>query len=392
MQNLFAEGVESPTTEEICARARKLRDSGKGRTVSFSPKVFIPLTRLCRDFCGYCVFRQSPQEAGSPYMTPEEVLAVCRAGEEAGCREALFVLGERPEERYPEARSWLKDSGYDSTIEYLVQMCRLVLEETSLYPHSNPGTLTRSELASLRDVNVSMGLMLESSSERLHQVGGPHQHAPSKHPRVRLETLELAGQLGMPFTTGLLVGIGETPQERIEGLHAIQDLHQRFGHIQEVIIQNFCSKPKGAMKGADEASRREMLETTAMARVILGSEMNVQVPPNLNEDHLTYLEAGVNDWGGISPVTIDYVNPEAPWPHLIRMKEQMESRGYELVARFPLYPEFFLETSRFLPNSLLKRIRQEADGRGYFSGHPWSPARRDPLPPAIAPSSREAQS
>lgn len=362
--------------EELCAEARRIRDRGKGRVISFSPKVFIPLTRLCRDFCTYCTFRQAPQQAKRLYMTPQEVLDVARAGQRAGCREALLVLGERPELRYPEAGSWLQENGYGSTLEYLREMCELVLRETDLYPHSNPGTMTRSELEDLKGLNVSMGLMLESTSARLHEPGGPHEHAPSKLPQVRLRTLELAGELQIPFTTGLLIGIGETPEERIDALLAIKDLQDRFGHIQEVILQNFRAKPGTAMEKASEPSHREMLETVAAARIILGSEMNIQVPPNLSSQYLDYLEAGINDWGGISPVTIDFVNPEAAWPNILALKQEMNSRGYDLRARFPVYPEYILHRSQFLPPPLLKRLRLEADSQGYFAGawdNTWRP-------------------
>ena len=355
--------------QDLCGEARSIRDRRKGRIVTFSPKVFIPLTRLCRDFCSYCVFRQSPQQTESLYMSPEEVLAVARAGQRAGCREALFVLGERPEQRYPEAQEWLENHGFKSTIDYLSAMCRLVLEETRLFPHSNPGTLTRRELQALREVNVSMGLMLESTSETLYEPGGPHEHAPSKHPRARLRTLELAGELQIPFTTGLLVGIGETAQERIDALEAIGDLQERFGHIQEVIIQNFCAKPDTPMETSTEATREEMLETVARARILLGPEMNVQVPPNLTSPYWIYLDAGINDWGGISPVTRDYVNPEASWPQIARMQQEMKDRGYQLRARYPVYPEYFMERSDFVAPELVKRLRQEADREGYFDGH-----------------------
>jgi FO synthase len=317
------------------------------------------------------VFRQDPRQAESLYMSPEEVLEVARRGEEAGCREALFVLGERPEQRYPEARRWLQDRGYESTIHYLQAMCELVLEETALYPHSNPGTLTRSELEILRESNVSMGLMLESISPRLYQLGGPHEHAPSKRPRARLRTLELAGEQRVPFTTGLLVGIGESRDERIEALETIRDLQERFGHIQEVIIQNFLAKPSTAMERSSEATLEEMLETVAMTRIILGPEMNVQVPPNLSSSYLGYLDAGINDWGGISPVTPDYVNPEAPWPHIAKMKQEMRDRGYELRARFPVYPEYFMGDDGCLPGELRDRLRAEADAQGFFNGHDW---------------------
>jgi FO synthase len=362
--------------EQLCATASRLRDQGKGRVVSFSPKVFIPLTRLCRDFCGYCIFRQSPRQTKALYMTPEEVLQVARAGERIGCREALFVLGERPEQRYPEARGWLRDHGYDSTVDYLRDMCALVLRETSLYPHSNPGRLSRAELESLREVNASLGLMLESASLRLCQAGGPHEHAPSKQPPLRLETLHLAGELKIAFTTGLLVGIGETPQERIEALAAIRDLQERYGHIQEVIVQNFRAKQGTPMELAPEPSSREMLETVSRARIILGKDMNIQVPPNLLADggsapYWTYLEAGVNDWGGISPVTIDYVNPEAPWPQISQLRREMNARNFELSARFPVYPEYFLTKDGYVPASIRERLRREADPQGYVSaGHP----------------------
>lgn len=354
----------------LLTKASRLRDQGKGRVVSFSPKVFLPLTQLCRDACGYCIFRQNPRANRSPYMIPEEVLAVARQGEELGCREALLVLGERPEERYLEARRWLSQHGYDSTLEYLEVICRLLLKETSLYPHSNPGTLTRSELESLKAVNVSMGLMLETSSQRLRGPGGPHERAPSKNPEVRLETLRTAGKLKIPVTTGLLVGIGETARERQEDLYLIRELHQCYGHIQEVIIQNFRAKTSTPMRGASELSTRETLKTVAEARIILGPQMNVQVPPNLSGSpgdpgYLEFLGAGINDWGGISPVTIDYVNPEAPWPHLTQMRREMENRDFQLRARFPVYPEYIHEKSHYLPAALRTRLEADADPEGF---------------------------
>ncbi|MBI4446013.1 MAG: 7,8-didemethyl-8-hydroxy-5-deazariboflavin synthase CofG [Acidobacteria bacterium] len=358
----------SSKTEELCSKASELRDRGKGRVLSYSPKVFIPLTRLCRDFCSYCTFRVSPRTADRLYMTPEEVLAVARAGEAHGCTEALFVLGERPEERYPEARQWLKERGFESTHEYLYEMCRLILEETSLFPHSNPGTLTRNELVALKKVNVSLGLMLESTSRKLLETGGAHEHAPSKRPEVRLKTLELAGAFRIPFTTGILVGIGESEEDRIESLQAIRSLHERYGHIQEVIIQNFRAKPHTRMDGADEASVEEFLQTVAWARIILGAEMNVQVPPNLADPdagYLIYLRAGINDWGGISPVTIDYVNPEAPWPHLDELRRSVEAQGFKLRPRFPVYPAYFMDTPDFLPWALVQKLRSQADSSGY---------------------------
>ncbi len=353
----------------LCDRAAALRSKAKGTTISFSPKVFIPLTRLCRDSCGYCVFRQAPKPNTDCFMRPEEVLAVARSGQQKGCREALFVLGERPELRYPEARRWLREAGYDSTVDYLFQMCQLVLKETTLYPHTNAGILTSAELAALQQVNASLGLMLETTSFRLSEPGGPHASAPSKHPRVRLNTLRLAGELGIPFTTGILVGIGETLEERTEALRLIRDLHQRYGHIQEVIIQNFKAKPGTAMEAAAEPSFSEMLEAIAMARLVLGPQMNIQAPPNLSATdrrYLEYLGAGLNDWGGISPITIDFVNPEAPWPHLQELTSYTVERGFQLRARFPVYPEYIHEKAHFIPGGLRNRLKKEADSEGYI--------------------------
>ncbi len=364
------ETLVGSNVEELRATASTLRDQGKGRIVSFSPKVFIPLTRLCRDSCSYCTYRQDPDD-GPLYMTPEAILQVARTGQERGCREALFVLGERPEQRYPEAGIWLRERGYDSSLHYLHDMCELILKETELYPHSNPGTMTGRELLALKEVNVSMGLMLESISPRLLEAGGPHEHAPSKHPRLRLRTLRQAGELKIPMTTGLLIGIGETAGEREKALRAIGDLHREYHHIQEVIIQNFRAKPETLMATASEPVVSEMLETTAMARIVLGKEMNIQVPPNLsmhNGDgsYLVYLDAGINDWGGISPVTIDYVNPEAPWPHLERMGRQMMERGFQLRARFPIYPEYIVDSGDYLPVDLKRRLKSEADAQGFI--------------------------
>jgi FO synthase len=343
---------------------------GKGKTVTFSPKVFIPLTRLCRDFCSYCTFRQDPGEAGEHlYMTPEEVLEVAQAGQRLGCTEALFTLGERPEARYPEAKEWLAIRGYRTTLEYLTAMCKLVVEETSLLPHANPGTMSRQEMAALRPCNPSMGLMLESTSPRLYEEGGPHEFAPSKRPRVRLRTIEIAGELGVPFTTGLLIGIGETRMERIDALLAIRKLHAAHGHIQEVIIQNFRAKPDTPMKDAPDATSDELLWTVAVARLILGQHMNIQVPPNLNsDDYQAYIGAGINDWGGVSPLTIDYVNPEAPWPGLAQLRERTGAEGHELRPRLPIYPEYFLETDRYLDPSLTAQVESLVDHKGYVKG------------------------
>ena len=363
-------GVDEDGLEELCEAAGSMRDLGKGRTVSFSPKVFIPLTHMCRDFCGYCIFRKTPEQAGDTlYMTPEQVLDVARAGQRLGCTEALFTLGERPEQRYPEAKEWLAARGFRTTLEYVAYVSRLVLEETTLLPHANPGTMSRREMAALQPYNPSIGLMLESTSPALHAPGGAHEFAPSKRPRVRLRTIELAGELRLPFTTGILIGIGDTREDRIESLLAIRNLHRRFGHVQEVIVQNFRAKPGTAMAGKLDADTIELLWSVAAARLILGPDANVQVPPNLSADNYRiYLEAGINDWGGVSPLTIDFVNPEAPWPALTQLREQTETAGFQLKPRLPVYPEYFLTTGDYLPEALLTRVRALADDDGFVQG------------------------
>ncbi len=354
---------------ELCSAASELRDRGRGRVITFSPKVFIPLTRLCRDFCGYCTFRQSPDESAGLYLTLDQVLSVVRAGQRLGCTEALFTLGERPEQRYPEAAGWLSRRGYRTTHEYLSHVCRTVFEETDLLPHGNPGTMSRRELEALQPTNPSIGIMLESSSPRLYETGGPHEFAPSKRPRVRLRTMELAGELGIPFTTGILIGIGETRAERVESLLDIRRLHQRYGHIQEVIIQNFRAKADTPMADSPDAAPDELMWTTAVARLILGERVNIQVPPNLSEDYERYIGAGINDWGGVSPLTIDYVNPEAPWPQLAELERRTREAGYELRPRLPVYPEYFADGSQWpLPLPLKEKLLRLTDESGYVKG------------------------
>ena len=354
---------------ELCSVASELRDRGRGRVITFSPKVFIPLTRLCRDFCGYCTFRQSPEESVGLYLTVDEVLSVARAGQRLGCTEALFTLGERPEQRYAEAAEWLSARGYRTTHEYLAHVCRTVFEETELLPHGNPGTMSRRELEALQPTNPSIGIMLESSSARLYEPGGPHEFAPSKRPRVRLRTMELAGELSIPFTTGILIGIGESRPERVESLLDIRRLHERFGHIQEVIIQNFRAKADTPMSDSPDAAPDELMWTTAVARLILGARVNIQVPPNLSEDYERYIGAGINDWGGVSPLTIDYVNPEAPWPQLSELERRTREAGYELRPRLPVYPEYFADGSQWpLPTPLKEKLLRLTDESGYVKG------------------------
>jgi 7,8-didemethyl-8-hydroxy-5-deazariboflavin synthase CofG subunit len=320
--------------------ARAARDCFKPGVITYSRKVFLPLTNLCRDYCGYCVFRRDPNDPGAHTMTPEEVLAVARAGEKLGCTEALFSLGDKPELLFPEMRDTLRHLGYKSTLHYLEAMCELVLRETSLLPHPNPGLLSAEWIARLAAVSPSMGLMLESTSRSLLAAGAAHDNAPDKVPAKRLRTIEDAGKQGVPFTTGLLIGIGETPEDRVDTLLAIRDLHERYGHIQEVIVQNFRSKPTIPMANVPEPNQGEMLRTAAVARLLMPN-VNIQAPPNLNAPYYEeLLDAGINDWGGISPLTPDYINPEKPWPHLEQLRLRTEAKGFRLKQRLPVYPEF----------------------------------------------------
>jgi len=351
--------------QALITMAGQVRDRHKGRVVTFSPKVFVPLTNLCRDFCGYCTFRKAPDEIGAKTMTLDEVLRVVRQGKLLGCTEVLFSLGDRPEAIYPEMKEFLAERGHRRTLDYLHEACRVVLEETELLPHSNPGVMGRGDLQRLKEVNVSLGLMLESISERLLWPGAAHDNAPDKKPAVRLKTLEEAGKLAIPFTTGILIGIGENWQERIDSLLTIRDLHDRYGHIQEVIVQNFRAKPTIPMRAHADGTRDDMVRTIALARLILGGEMNIQAPPNLTPaGYELYLDAGINDWGGVSPLTPDFINPEAPWPALGLLQEKSAQAGFELKARLPIYPEFIRRAEKFLVPSLIPYVEQlcGADG------------------------------
>ena len=330
----------SPLADLLNA-ATEIRARGKGTVITFSKKVFIPLTTLCRDYCSYCTFRKDPGQPGAHFMTPEEVLALAERGRQAGCKEALFSLGDQPERIFPEAREFLGKQGFARTLDYLAAMCELVLEKTGLLPHANPGVMDRATLVRLKDSNASVGLMLENVSPRLMRDGLPHAKAPDKVPALRLRTIEEAGKLSIAFTTGILIGIGETMEERVDSLLAIRTLHEKYGHIQEVIIQNFRAKPEIPMAAHPEPSLEDMLRMIALARLILGPHMNVQAPPNLSyDDFPRLLEAGINDWGGISPVTKDFINPEAAWPQIARLQSETESRGFVLRERLALYPEF----------------------------------------------------
>lgn len=348
----------------LFAAASALRDRGWGRTVTYSRKVFIPLTNLCRDKCRYCTFAVAPNSPAARTLTPDDVLAIARVGAAAGCKEALFSLGEKPEEVYERARADLRALGYRSTTEYLAAMCRLVFEETGLLPHSNCGVLEPDELALLRPWNVSMGLMLENISPRLLQPGLAHAGSPGKEPALRIKTIEDAAALGIAFTTGILIGIGETLEERIDSLYAIRDLHARAGNVQEVIVQNFRAKDDTPMRNAGEPTALEMARTIAVARLVLGPEMSIQAPPNLTPDaYGFYLLAGINDWGGISPVTADHINPEAPWPKIEELRAISAEAGFTLRERTAIYPRF--QSDPALPAPLAARVRALVDESGY---------------------------
>ncbi len=369
----------------LLARARELKVAGHGRRVSYSRKVFIPLTRLCRNVCGYCTFVRGPKEAGHAYLRPEEVLEIARLGQEAGCREALFTLGDRPEAVHRSAQEALERLGHRSTVEYVAACCSLVLKETGLLPHVNAGVLSEAELRLLRPVSVSMGLMLESVSERLCRVGGPHHGCPDKVPTVRLEAIEAAGRARVPFTSGILIGIGETRLERIEALIALRDAHGRHGHLQEVIVQNFRAKDDTRMRGHGEPDFEELLWTVAAARIVLGPQTNLQVPPNLSDERFpALLDAGINDWGGISPVTDDYVNPERAWPQIGALEDATRARGGIPVERLAVYPSYALRPREWLDEKLVPTVLAAVDSEGYARTDAWSPGIAMP-PPREAP-------
>jgi 7,8-didemethyl-8-hydroxy-5-deazariboflavin synthase CofG subunit len=349
---------------DLLKTASAIRDARTGATITYSRKVFIPLTNLCRDRCGYCTFAREPGDPKAHTMTPDEVLAVARAGRDAGCKEALFSLGDKPELRYPEYREWLEQRGFRSTIEYLRAMCQLVFEETGLLPHANPGVLSHEEMELLRPVNASMGMMLETASARLLTVGEAHYRCPDKVPKIRLAALESAGQLRIPFTTGILIGIGETLEERVDALFAIREMNEKYGHIQEVIVQNFRAKGDTLFAGREEPSALDVARTTAVARLILGDTVNLQVPPNLSQDaYGFYLLAGINDWGGISPVTRDFINPEMAWPHIATLQSVTREAGFELRERLATYPEYLTDPG-WMAESVRRRALELTDEMG----------------------------
>jgi FO synthase len=349
---------------DLLARARAARDRFKPDVITYSRKVFIPLTNLCRDYCGYCTFRRDPGQSGAHTMTPEEVLRVAREGEKLGCTEALFSLGDKPELIFPEMRDTLRKLGYRSTLHYLEAMCELVLRETNLLPHPNPGLMSPEWITRLAAVSPSMGLMLETTNAALLAPGAAHDNAPDKVPAKRLRTIEEAGKQGVPFTTGILIGIGESPADRVDALIAIRDLHRRYEHIQEVIIQNFRAKPEIPMANWPEPNRAEMLRTIAVARLLM-PEVNIQAPPNLSDpDYEQLLDAGINDWGGLSPLTPDFINPERPWPHLRELDRRTRVKGFQLRQRLPVYPEF-MELAAAKNELLSRKLTHAADGERY---------------------------
>lgn len=368
-------------TAALTRQARELCDSYHGNIISYSRKVFIPLTHLCRDVCHYCTFARTPKRIDQPYMSIEQVLELCFEGARQGCQEALLTLGEKPELRYKAAREALSELGFDSTIDYVIEVAGRVLKETGLLPHINAGNMTAAEISRLRKVSASMGIMLESASSRLCEKGMPHYGSPDKDPGVRLETVELAGKASIPFTSGILIGIGETRLERIESLLALHHSHQRHGHLQEIIVQNFRAKPNTKMAQAPEPDLNELLWTIAVARLIFGAQMNIQAPPNLSPGVLPQLvAAGINDWGGVSPVTPDHVNPEAPWPHLDKLARETEAAGKFLDQRLTIYPDFAQDSNKWLSDELRPSVLKQMDSCGFAKRDNWTPGAIKPIP------------
>ena len=357
-------GATSAEHPALWAAAAHMRDLTRPPIVTYSRKVFIPLTNLCRDVCSYCTFAVDEDSIRARTMSPDDVLKMAEEAKALGCKEALFCIGDRPEVRWPKYRDILKGFGHDSTQSYLVAMCRMVMEETGLLPHPNAGIMSERELRELREVSPSQGIMLESTSERLCAPGGPHEHAPDKKPRTRLAMLRRAGKLRIPFTTGILIGLGETDDERIDALLAIRDINDEYGHIQEVIVQNFRAKLETPMADAGEPGLIELMTTCAIARLVLGPDMNLQAPPNLSADYGPLLLTGINDWGGVSPVTPDFINPERPWPDLGLMAGMCQESGYPLRERLTVYPEYALDPEWVDPG-VMPYVEAQATAEGY---------------------------
>jgi FO synthase subunit 1 len=351
------------TLDQLIEYSSNLRDKFKPSIVTYSRKVFVNLVNLCRDTCTYCTYKKEPGEITTSMLDPDKVLAIVEGAKRLGCTEALIVTGERPEIRYSEVRNWLNRKGFSTLPEYIGEICEMIIKKTGLLPHTNAGSLSKKELLAIRENNASMGLMLESSSVRLSGQGMPHERAPSKHPRARIKSLTSCGELNIPTTTGLLIGIGETPKEIIESLLTIRELNETFGHIQEIIMQNFTPKSGTPMSGYPAPSREYFMRAVAVARILM-PRMNIQVPPNLNDSLEDYISVGINDWGGISPVTIDYVNPEHPWPSIKHVNHATSVKGFQLKARFPLYPEFLNDGRSYISQPVRSSIEALSDDSG----------------------------
>jgi FO synthase len=373
--------VEARPLDDLLAEARELRDRGHGKNISYSRKVFIPLTQLCRDTCGYCTFAKTPSRLKAAYLTPDEVLAIAEAGKRAGCQEALFTLGDKPELRYAAAREFLNDRGYKTTTEYLIAMCKLVLLKTGLLPHVNAGVMLEDEIAALREVSASQGGMLETVSERLCERGQAHYGSPDKHPQVRLDAIAAAGRLSVPFTSGILIGIGETRLERIASFLVLRNLHAQYGHLQEIIVQNFRAKPATRMAAQIEPDLDDLTWTVGVGRLLFGPQMNIQVPPNLSSKSFgTLLNSGINDWGGVSPVTPDHVNPEAPWPELELLERTTADAGFNLVQRLAIYPAYIAQPDWWLHKMIRTNVLHLSDAEGFAREYDWAPGMLEQVP------------
>ena len=373
--------ADIPDTAALCDIARRMRDCYFGNNVTYSKKIFLPLTYLCRDVCHYCTFAKTPRRIENPYLSVDEVLSICDQGAKLGCQEALFTLGEKPELRYRVARDALAALGFETTLEYVAHVAEKVMAETGVLPHINAGNLREQEITNFRKISGSMGIMLESASRRLCEKGMPHYGSPDKVPEVRIHTMELAGQQNVPFTTGILIGIGETRLERIESLLAIRGVHESYGNIQEIIIQNFRAKPDTKMRSAPEPDLDELLWTIAVSRLIFGPQMSIQAPPNLSPGVLPQLvTAGINDWGGVSPLTPDHVNPEAPWPHLENLARETEAAGKFLEQRLTIYPAYIKEIDKWVDNNVRSTVLNLSDACGFAKRDQWVPGERKPIP------------
>ncbi len=348
----------------LMKEAKKITNKFYGNKITYSRKVFVPLTNICRNQCGYCTFVQDPESPLAKVLSPDNVMDIVHKGEKYGCKEVLFSLGEKPELKYPSVLEKLKSFGHYSLVDYLASMCQLVIKETNLLPHTNIGTLNRNEIETLKPVTASMGMMLETTSEKVLKKGGAHYKCPDKVPSIRISTIKTAGELKVPFTTGILIGIGETWDDRINSILEINNIYKKYGHIQEVIIQNFRAKVGIPMESSPEPSLDEMLRTIAISRIILEPEISIQAPPNLSNEYLKYLDAGINDWGGISPVTIDHINPEREWPQIDKLNKLMKDKGYKLKERLTIYPKFQTINKNFMADNMVNNILNIADNEG----------------------------